>query len=581
MFFTSKKWTLFKKWGTVFSIVLSVGSAIWFVASAGSIKLDKEKVNVAFEKSFEPIYKNYIKDATEKAQDPNFVPGKDDLTLEEINKLNYVVPNDPGSYLDIVTTRGHEAADVFAYPADRLSKLKEADVLTEIPDKEIPSDKKRYTNITTYGKVNLGYPLNIETIIQIFDKSYASKNKSKGWDEKLGLSDINTIFEKDYKIDYLYPFANLWFGSALINKYLPYLNEEANIKNWIQWNKNKNQWESKYLKPTTHKLNLHDNNETNSARLSQLFDREKGLYRKVFDYYWKLRRYANNKPSYVNDSNNEKWKDLDINGKMKAIANNDNRDGNIRELLRNGVLKGIIEGPWGVNHIISFFLSGIKANSNGKKTIADAQTKTLLSNLFAAKLPKDGENGQMQHFKGGWGIGVNRLSLSRLSKEKEQEKFDIINKFIRSFTNKKYAWDWFLLGGRILATDKNAYDTNNIDIESMKLNDIMIPYGENKLLIKEFDKEIQEYVKNIYKSVIDAIFDQDKENVKQPHGPAWDLWDAFDGQSFGNEKKDTLDKVFEGIDEIMRQKLLNATKAMEFIQKDTKEELIDFYDEKN
>lgn len=445
-------------------------------------------VDIVYEKSWRPVFDKAL--AAMSAEE------------QKIIKLIQVEDGKGGDYLDTVKNKGAAAADVFAFAADRVSDLVSGQLLTEIAETDLPTGAATNKFVVQNGTKLYGYPLNVESVIQMYHNDTTGVD---GFTSANGFDSIENAIASFSNTKFIYPFGNLWHGSALVNAVLA---KEAHTGDTpADRNYSSSYATSLWIngtKPSIQAPKLYGNDDTYAGESDALWNETTGAMKKMHDYYTTLRGAGTVYPN---------------------IANNVNRDAEMRSKFQTKEIKGMIDGPWVINDIIARML---KATTD--KTVDVASLNTFR----AAKLPTY-DGAQLNHFKGGWGYGINRLST-----QGKTNQITLAKKFISEVTSNKYGLDWFKVGGKISATGAPT-TVSAKDVEGLVLTD-PTTIGAT-ISLDGYTANTKSYIAEVYKSVINAVSSQAAMNVQQPSWDAAGLWEAFEAEGFSKSTNDTFTKL--------------------------------------
>ncbi|AAT27880.1 maltose-binding protein [[Mycoplasma] mobile] len=439
------------------------------VVACGTTSEQNERVKLSFEKSWKPIIEKALK--TLSAEDQSFI---DFVEIADGSSIQY---------LDTITNKPTEAADLFVVPADRYSQLIEGNVVQDLG--AIPTFT---TNFSVVNGKNYSYTLNVESVIQIFNKNLIGNET--GW---LNYEDAIATNITDQK-NFLTQYSNMWHASSVLLSTFKDAGATLSPAEYVDGS-------SAFIKQEGTTVTAPFLDQTNIA--TQI----KSTVTKLWEYNNNLRKSTNT--SYQNFANN---------------AQGSSRDTIIRQGLASGTISSTVDGPWIVNDLVARILL---ANENNK-----AAAVTMLQNIKTAILPKVATKDAF-HFLSGWGYSVNRAGLTKLGANNAtaiQKKLDLEKRILAAITSKDLANDWFLNAGKISATEGANVNLSSDIINSIQLTDPTKIDG-SKLNLDQWTSTagFAEALSALYTSVTSSVINQSKNNVPLPtiskFGRYWDSWD--------------------------------------------------------
>lgn len=454
---------------------------------------DSQKVSLSYESSWKPVIDNAIKTLTQEDQDK--------IELVELKNGGTV------GYLDTIANKPSDAADLFAAPADRYPSLIASNTvqkLTNVPEFS-----------TNFGELNgekYAYTLNVESVIQLFDKTKLSNDK--GWDTFENAIAANTNDEKNFITQY----NNMWQASSVL--ITAFKNAGATLD------------PQEYSNGTSAFIKQNSDNSVTAPFLDQdnISTKIKTTIDKLWSYNNKLRNSGSD--TYQNFANN---------------AQGSSRDTIIRAGLADGTIASTVDGPWIINDLVARVLLNNKDNK--------ANAVKILENLSTSTLPSVGGK-TASHFKSGWGYSINRAKLAQLGSNTSaiNEKLALENRILTAITAKERATDWFQNAGKISATTGASVSVTDDSISSLKLSDPTNPDG-TPINLSEWvgTTGFTSALSKLYNSVVNSVTNQSKQNEPVPtisnFNQYYDAWDKnglsaaaiTTSESFYTKFKTTID----------------------------------------
>lgn len=309
-----------------------------------------------------------------------------------------------------------DVADVFAYPADRLTGFIQNDVLAAIDAKTIADRVGGYSDFDggLGGLFKLendyfGFPMNIETLINFVNtKNAAALSMDLNAPIEMTTLDPQAI---------LIPVWNAWFGVAVTNSAeIEFLGKDDSGVLFSDLTKD----------------------------FSELTQEQKDLFTFLFNY-WK----AHNEAGTSLFDNSAAWGYMDT------------------EFTSGGKTALRLEGPWSTASLSKFA-------GEGKD----------LGLLPIGNVTVNGKN--MNHWKGGWALGVN----ARV--EGDEQKMLLAEAMIQEIINPEFAIDFFTATGKILPNvETKVYAESTLTDTDKSVIDSVIKSYENapaRPLFKEWDQ---------------------------------------------------------------------------------------------
>ncbi|AAT27878.1 maltose-binding protein [[Mycoplasma] mobile] len=458
--------------GTAGAISLITPLAVVACGTTTGTSQANERVKLSFEEPWRPV----------------ILKGLNSLSAEDRALVDLVpIPNE-GSLqylLETVILRPTDAADLFVAPADRYSQLVESNIVQDLGT--IPTFT---TNFGVVNGKNYSYTLNVESVIQIFNKNLIGNET--GW---LNYEDAIATNINDQK-NFLTQYSDMWHASSVLLSTFKDAGATLSPAEYVDGS-------SAFIKQEGTTVTAPFLDQTNIA--TQI----KSTVTKLWEYNNNLRKSTNT--SYQNFANKAQGSD---------------RNTIIRQGLASGDVASTIEGPWMINDLVGRILL---ANQTNK-----AAAVTMLQNIKTAILPKVA-NKNASHFLSGWSYSLNRAGLAKLGATNTaaiQKKLDLSKRILAAITSKDLATDWFLNTGRISATEGANVNLSADIINSIQLTDPTNPNG-SKLNLSDWVSTtgFADSLSALYTSVISSVSDQSKNNVPLPtiakFGRYWQFWDEL------------------------------------------------------
>ena len=449
-------------------------------------------IEIALETNFRPVYEAALEQlatdddkVSKQGDDYVYRDGDTSFTYKFIELAN----GKASDYLDNeLANNGKHAADIVTMPNDRIAINKNANRLAAVNKTELENHFGAAEKVSSvvFGGNAYGYPINTESVIQIFN----TDNKLDSLDPATnGVIPLQTGVGAG-QTTFVAQFNNLWHGSTILNSAL--------VK------------DGAYDIDAVKDLYVTDSSGKWTAPILTNSDFE-AAGKSVYNYQKALHDY-------------------EVSGAFpyRNVALNQSRDAVIRQGIADGSITHTIDGPWVINEMISRTIAKyVKVDG---QEISDAALKDDLSKIKAAELPTFMGN-PMRHFKGGWSINLNAQSLDATNQSVRTIKKTAMEAFLKAYTHSELADEHYANGGKI-AVNGASPTFNNSFIDTIKIEDSTSSNEDKpKFDLSELHDDAKTAVGAIYSSVVSAVSTQDALNVNQPSGDGWNIWNAWDKES--------------------------------------------------
>ncbi|OYD26434.1 hypothetical protein EI74_0029 [Mycoplasma testudineum] len=400
-------------------------------------------------------------------------------------KLTEIKNDSSTTYIDTVEQNGSEASDLFPVQLDRVQTLITKNLIAAIPQRYLGNYKKTQ-DIVKFNNNYYGYPLNVESVIQFYNKTI----------QPTAITDSTDMLKNPVAKKFVVQAGNMWHGSVFVNGLFSTIqgSPENSNKEWVTYSDDGKVATAPFLQNNTVKERL----------------------KVIYNYYQELRK-----------SGDENW---------IGIANNGNRFKRVVEGLATGNIGVTYDGMWILGDLIGYLI--LKDKDNPAKVVEN------INNISVAALPNFGTE-KTRHFVGGWAYALNRASLTGITDQKARTgKTNFANYIASRLTSKELSGQWITNAGKYSAADDAQIKVN---INSLSINDFSTTDENDKIDLSRYiaQEGFTSAIDNLYSSVTKALVEQSSLNVAQPKWPGSGYWEAWDGLGFSDKQYTTFDAFFD------------------------------------